>query len=311
MDLSLFFAGTAGSMPSPSRGLPAVLVRAGGDRILFDCGEGTQRQLIRSVGLPELDAIFITHFHADHWLGIPGMLKTFDMREREKPLAIYGPSGLKQLFATWKTVLGRIGYPLDLHELDPHEEVRLSAEYLISAFPVDHSVPTFGYAFVEDDRPGHFDPDAAQKLGIKPGPDFAALQRGETVDGVAPEQVMGEPRRGRKIVFSGDTAPCQAVEVFAHQADLLVHEATFTEDDRARARQTNHSTAAQAAEVAKQAEAVLLALVHTSVRYFPREIPAEAQRAFTNTVLPRDFDVIEVPFPERGEPRLVKDSSSP
>ena len=310
MDLSLFFAGTAGSVPTPRRGLPAILLRAGGERILFDCGEGTQQQLLRSAGLPELDAIFISHFHLDHWLGLVGMLKTFDLRARERPLTIHGPPGLKSLFSTLRPVMGRTSYPLSLVELEPYEEVRFDG-YSIGSFPVRHRVEAYGYAFVEDDRPGRFDADAARALGVSEGPDFGRLQRGETVGDVRPEQVVGEDRPGRRIVYSGDTAPCQAIEVLARDADVLVHEATFLSDERARARDTGHSTAAQAAEIARDAGVRLLALCHLSTRYFPREIRDEARAVFPNTVVPRDFDAIEVPFPERGEPALVKGDAEP
>jgi ribonuclease Z len=305
MDLSLFFAGTAGSVPTARRGLPALLLRAGGDQLLFDCGEGTQQQLLRSVGLPELDAVFITHFHLDHWLGLLGMMKTFDLRGRERPLTVYGPPGLLGLMAAMKPAFGRVSYPLALEELDPHEDVRFGG-YLVSPFPVEHRVRAYGYAFVEDDRPGRFDAAEAERLGVTPGPDFGRLQSGETVNGVGPEQVMGEPRRGRRIVISGDTAPCQATEVFAHEADLLVHEATFMSDESDRARDTGHSTARQAAEVALAAGVKLLALTHLSTRYFPRDLRDEAREVFPDTLVPRDFDTIAVPFPERGEPQLVK-----
>jgi ribonuclease Z len=305
MDLSLFFAGTAGSVPTPRRGLPALLLRAGGDRILLDCGEGTQQQLLRSVGLPELDAIFITHYHLDHWLGIVGMLKTFDLRARERTLNVYGPPGLKALFHSLKPLIGRTGFPLQITELEPHGEVRFSG-YVIASFPVNHRVQAYGYAFIEDDRPGRFDVATARALGITEGPDFGRLQRGETVRDVHPEQVVGPGRHGRRIVYSGDTAPVQTVEVYAHRADVLVHEATFCEDERVRARDTGHSTARQAAQAAHDAEVGLLALMHLSTRYFPRDIRDEARAVFENTVVPRDFDAIEVPFPERGVPRLVK-----
>jgi ribonuclease Z len=310
MDLSLFFAGTAGSVPTARRGLPAILLRAGGERILLDCGEGTQQQLLRSAGLPELDAVFLSHFHLDHWLGLVGMLKTFDLRAREKPLAIHGPPGLKALFGLLRPVIGRTGYPLSLVELEPYEEVRFHG-YAIGSFPVRHRVEAYGYAFVEDDRPGRFDAETARRLGVEEGPDFGRLQRGEVVNGVRPEQVVGEDRPGRRIVYSGDTAPCQTVEVLANSADVLVHEATFLSDERARARETGHSTAAQAAEIARDAGVRLLALTHLSTRYFPREIRDEACAVFANTVVPRDFDVIDVPFPERGEPMLVKGEPEP
>jgi ribonuclease Z len=311
MDVSLFFAGTAGSVPTARRGLPALLLRAGGERILIDCGEGTQQQLLRSVGLPELDAIFVTHLHLDHWLGLLGMVKTFDLRSREKPLAIHGPPGLARVWEALRPiVIGRTGYPLRIVELEPHEEVRFGS-FLISPFAVKHRTEAYGYAFVEDERPGRFDVEAARALGVPEGPAWGRLQRGETVEGVRPDQVMGETRHGRRIVISGDTAPCEAVEVYAHHADLLVHEATFLEDERARARETGHSTARQAAEIARDAEVRLLALTHLSTRYFPRDIRDEARAVFPNSVVPRDFDEIAVPFPERGEPALVKPEREP
>jgi ribonuclease Z len=233
------------------------------------------------------------------------MLKTFDLRAREKPLTIHGPPGLRALFNGLRPLLGRLGYPLQLVELEAHGEVRCGG-YLVASFPVKHRVEALGYAFVEDERPGRFDADAARALGVAEGPDFGRLQRGETVGGVRPEQVMGEPRPGRRIVISGDTAPCQTVEVYAHAADVLVHEATFLDQELGRARETGHSTARQAAEIARDAGVRLLALTHLSTRYFPREVRAEAQAVFANTLVPWDFDAIEVPFPERGEPRLVK-----
>jgi ribonuclease Z len=310
MDLSLFFAGTAGSVPTARRGLPALLLRAGGDRLLFDCGEGTQQQLLRSIGLPELDAVFLTHYHLDHWLGLVGMLKTFDLRARERALTLHGPPGLRALLGGLRPVLGRVGYPLELVELEPHDELRFGS-YTVTCFPVKHRVEAFGYAFVEDERPGRFDADAARALGIAEGPDFGRLQRGEAVDGVRPDQVMGGRRAGRRIVISGDTAPCQTVEVYAHDADVLVHEATFLEDQRARARETGHSTARQAAEIGRDAGVRLLALTHLSTRYFPRDVRAEAQALFASAIVPRDFDAIDVPFPERGEPQLVKPAPEP
>ncbi len=311
MDLSLFFAGTAGSVPSARRGLPSLLLRTGGDRLLFDCGEGTQQQLLRSVGLPELDAVFLTHYHLDHWLGLLGMLKTFDLRTRERPLTLYGPPGLKALIGAMRpVVIGRTGYPLRLVELEPHEEVAFDG-YLIAAFPVDHRITAYGYAYVEADRPGRFDAAAARALGVPEGPDFGRLQRGEEVAGVRPEQVVGPQRPGRRIVISGDTRPCQTTEVYAHGADLLVHEATFLDVDRARARETGHSTAAEAAAVARDAGVRLLALYHLSTRYLPRDVRDEARAAFPNTIVPRDFDAIDVPFPERGEPELVKPEREP
>jgi ribonuclease Z len=306
MDLSLFFAGTGGSVPSARRGLPAVLVRRGGDRLLFDCAEGTQRQLMRSVGLLDLDAVFITHFHADHWLGLPGMLKSFALREREAPLTVYGPKGLDDLMDAMRIVYGRLPYELSIVELAPTETVERDG-YLIASIPVRHrGGASFGYALVEEPRPGQLDAQLAEQLGVSPGPDFGLLQRGETVSGVSPEQVMGAPREGRKVVLSGDTAPCEALAIASHQADVLVHEATFTEEESERAGQTLHSTARQAAALARDAEVRLLALTHISSRYAGGELRDEAREVFAATEALRDFDTIDVPFPERGGATLVR-----
>lgn len=311
MSLSVFFAGTAGSVPSARRGLPAVLVRHGGERLLFDCGEGTQRQLVRSVGLADLDGVFITHFHVDHWLGLPGMLKTFDLRERERPLTVYGPPGIGDLMRAMRFVYGRLSYELAIVELEPAETVaREGCE--VAAVPVRHrGGPAYGYALFEQPRPGRLDAELAERLGVTPGPDFGRLQRGETVNGVSPEQVIGPGRAGRKVVISGDTAPCEALAVAAHGADLLVHEATFAEEERERARQTAHSTARQAAELGRGAEVHLLVLTHLSTRYLGGELRDEARAVFPAAEVARDFDTVEIPFPERGRPVLVRWSARP
>jgi ribonuclease Z len=306
VDLSLFFAGTGGSVPSPRRGLPAILMRRGAERLLFDCGEGTQRQLMRSVGLADLDCLFVTHFHADHWLGLPGMLKSFGLRERERPFAVYGPTGLRQMMEETRFIYGRLPYELRVAELAAGETVRFE-DFEVAAIAVSHrNNNAYGYAIVEDSRPGHLDPELAERLGVTPGPDFGKLARGEIVAGVTPEQVMGPTREGRKIVISGDTSPCELLTIAAHQADVLVHESTFAEEDRERARQTGHSTALQAAQIALDAQARLLALTHISTRYPGGDLRAEARSVFAATEAPRDFDTIEVPFPEKGPAQLVR-----
>ena len=310
MDLDVLFLGTAGSSPSPRRGLPATLVRRGGDRLLVDCGEGTQRQLMRSVGLVELEELLITHFHADHVLGLPGMLKTFALRQRERELTVYGPRGLRRLFESLAPLIGRLTFPVELVELGPNDELDRDG-YRIAAFEVDHGGRGLGYALVEEPRPGVFDPVRARELGITPGPDFGRLQQGETVDGVDPAQVMGEERRGRKLVLTGDTAPSDMTRLVAWEADLLVHEATFLDEDAERARETRHSTAGQAAELAAAAGVELLALTHISPRYSGGQVRDEAREQFADVVVPRDFDRIEIPFPERGEPTLIRASDSP
>src|SRR5436305_6583159 len=223
MDLSVFFAGTSGSIPTVRRGLPALLVRRGGDRILFDCGEGTQRQLVRSVGLTDLDEVFLTHFHADHWLGLPGLLKTFDLRSRDKPLAIHGPPGLRELVTLAMRVAGRVRFELELVELAAGDVLERDG-YKIAPVPVAHRVSNaFGYVLYEDPRPGEFKPGVARALGVEPGPEFGQLQRGEAVRGVQPEQVLGPPRAGRKILISRDTSPCGTLRIATHKAALLGH----------------------------------------------------------------------------------------
>ena len=306
MDLSVFFAGTAGSIPTARRGLPAVLVRRGGDRILFDCGEGTQRQLVQSVGLTELTEVFLTHFHADHWLGLPGLLKTFDLRARERPLAIHGPPGVRELVTLAMRVAGRVRFELDLIELAPGDVLERDG-YRIAPVRVAHRVSNaLGYVLYEDPRPGEFDPETATALGVVPGPEFGRLQRGETIRGVRPEQVLGPARAGRKVVISGDTSPSETLQVASDAADLLVHEATFAEEERERAAETGHSTAGQAAALARDARVTMLALTHFSTRYPTGLLRDEARAIFPRTVLPRDFDTIDIPFPERGEPELIR-----
>jgi ribonuclease Z len=282
-----------------------VLVRRGGERILFDCGEGTQRQLVASVGLADLTDIFLTHFHADHWLGLPGLLKTFDLRGRERPLRVFGPRGLRELLTVMLRTAGRVRFELELVELQTGDVLQRDG-YKIAPFPVAHRGPAYGYALYEDERPGEFDPEAAVRLGLRAGPDFGRLQRGETVAEVSPEQVLGPARAGRKLVLSGDTVPCETLQVAAHHADLLIHEATFAEEEGERAAETGHSTASQAAQIAREADVGLLALTHISTRYSAGLLREEARAVFARTVLPRDFDTIEIPFPERGEPKLIR-----
>lgn len=316
MDLDVVFLGTSGGMPSARRNPAGLLVRRGGDRLLVDCGEGTQRQLLRSsVGLVDLPDVFLTHFHADHYLGLPGMLKTFALRGRELPLTVYGPPGLRDLFGALRRIFGKLGYPVELVELRAGERVERDG-YAIVAFPVTHGVSAIGYALVEQPRPGRFDVEAAAALGVPNGPERGALQRGDSVtlaDGavVTPDMVLGPARAGRTIVLAGDTAPADMVREVARGADLLVHEATFCEDEAERAAETSHSTARGAAEVARDAGVRMLALTHVSPRYFGREVLDEARDVFPETVLPRDFDIIEVRFEERGGARLVKGGALP
>jgi ribonuclease Z len=308
MDLSVLFLGTAGSMPTVQRAPASLLVRRGGDRILVDCGEGSQRQLLRSIGLPDLEHIFLTHYHADHFLGLPGMLKTFTLRGRTTPLTVYGPRGLRGLMSDLRRVYGKLSYEVRLVELTPSESVAFG-EYRIGAFAVRHRTEALGYALVEDGRPGRFDPGRAAALGIPPGPLFGRLQRGSAVDAdgrlIEPGEVMGPPRAGRRLVLTGDTEPCETTAAVAHNAQLLVHDGTFAAAEIERAHQTGHSTASEAASIAREAGVSLLALTHLSSRYLGSVIEKEARAVFERTVVPRDFDVIEIPYPEKGEPQLL------
>jgi ribonuclease Z len=311
MDMSVVFLGTAASAPTARRGLPAHLVRRAGDRILIDCGEGTQRQLLRSgAGLVDVDDVLLTHCHADHFLGLPGLLKTFGLRARDAPLRLYGPAGLGALMAALDPLIGRLPFQLTVRELQPGQDVERDG-YRLHPFATDHGTRSLGYAIVEDDRPGRFDLEAARRLGVPEGPMFGALQHGDAVtldsgETISADDVVGPSRPGRRVVFSGDTRPCRSLFDAAVGADVLVHEATFLEDERERAAETGHTTAAQAAHLARDAGVRLLALTHISTRYFGRDIAAEAVPEFAATVVPRDFDVVDVPLPEREPPHLLR-----
>jgi ribonuclease Z len=312
MDLSVVFLGTGGSVPSARRATACVLIRAGGRRILIDAGEGAQRQMILSTGLVHVDEIYLTHFHADHYLGLPGLLKTYDLLERQQPLRLVGPPGLGGLFDALRRIFGKLRYEVELVELDSGEAVEHDG-FEMRSFAVEHRMKALGYAFVEPQRPGRFDVDAARGLGITDERDFGRLQRGETISvngpDVTPDQVMGDPRAGRKLVVTGDTSPCEMTRVAAHEAQLLVHDGTFAVEETARATETGHSTARDAATLARDAEVGMLAIVHVSSRYSVGAVLDEAREVFPNTIAPRDFDLIEVPFPERGEPRLVPEGA--
>ena len=311
MDLDVLFLGTAGAVPTAQRAPAAYLVRRGGERILVDCGEGTQRQMLRSsAGLADIDLALVTHFHADHVLGLPGLLKTLSLRSREAPLTICGPPGLRSLMASLDRVIGRLSFPLTLAEISAGDAIERDG-YRIEPYATVHGVSSLGYALCEPMRPGQFDVEAATALGVPPGPLFGKLQHGEPVtldDGttIEPGQVVGAARPGRRIVFTGDTRPSTAVLAAAAGADLLVHEATFLEEEAERAAETGHSTAGQAATLARDAAVSLLALTHLSTRHTARQVREEAQAIFPDSVVPRDFDVIDVPFRERGMPRHIR-----
>jgi ribonuclease Z len=310
MDLYVTLVGTSASVPTAARGTAATLISRGGERWLVDCGEGTQRQLLRSgLGLVDLDLLLITHLHGDHYLGLPGLLKTYGLRDRDRRLRIVGPRGLVRLLEVLRPVIGRTPFPLEVDEIDErYAGVAAAGDgYRLEHLPSRHTVPSLAFALVEDERPGAFDVAAARGLGVEPGPDFGVLQRGGevvTAPGrtVRPADVLGPPRAGRTVVVTGDTEPCAPVLEAARGAAVLVHEATFLEEDRDRARETRHSTAREAAALARAADVGLLVLTHLSTRHAPREVREEAELEFARVLVPRDFDQVEVPFPERGGP---------
>jgi ribonuclease Z len=309
VDIEVMFLGTGGSAPSAARAPSATVLRREGDILLVDCGEGTQRQLLRStLGLSEIDLIAFTHYHGDHVLGLPGLLKTYDLHGRQRPLTLVGPPGLRGLLQAFAPFVGRLGYELEVHELRDGDEVERDGYRLVPR-AVRHRGPATAWALVEDGRPGVFDAGLADELGVPHGPERGALLRGEAVtlaDGrtIDPAQLVGPARTGRSVVLTGDTVPSDAVVELAHRADLLVHEATFVAADAERARETQHSTAGGAALIALEAGVRLLALTHLGQRTAPREVDAEARAVFPDTVVPRDFDIIVIPLPERGSPRI-------
>ena len=316
MDLSVTMLGTAASVPTYARGLPAVLVTAGATNILFDCGEGTQRQMMRAGGFTDLDAIFLSHYHLDHWFGLAGIIKSFDLREREKPLSIYGPRFLGEKLAAIESMVGGVRYEIkssSFDHFDWNERVKFDG-FEVEPFIVDHRAKNcYGFAIVEEDRPGRLDVEKAGELGVRPGPDMGKLKAGQPVvsdygDLVKPEQVIGEARPGRKIVYSGDTRPCDAVRAFADDADLLIHEATFGSMDSKRATETGHSTGYQAARIAKQSDVRVLMMTHISPRTTVGELLNDADLVEpTNGLTIRvasDFDRVTIPLRDRGDVSL-------
>ena len=317
MSLTVRLLGTAASRPTVERNVSSVVVVREGETLMFDCGEGTQRQMMRYGTSFALADIFFTHTHTDHVLGVIGLTRTLQLQGRTDPLRIWGPKGSARVLRQWSGFGGeRLGYPVEIAELEPGASVKRK-DYSIVAFPVDHrGASAVGYALVEDLRRGRFNPDLARELGVPEGPMWGELHRGRAVtlpDGrvVEPGTLVGPTRAGRRIVITGDTAPVDTVRVLSEGADVLVHEATFSEDERQRAAETLHTTARQAGELAAAADVRLLALTHFSPRYFGPELLEEALAVFPRAVAPRDFDVIEVPFAERGEPRLVRRGARP
>ena len=299
--LSIIFLGTGGSWPTVKRNVSALAVKRGSEIILFDCGEGTQRQFQKSkLSYMQISKVFITHFHGDHFLGLPGLIQTMQLNDREKPLHIYGPKGIKHLVSQ----LLSLGYFKPVYRITAHEvkdgDILYFEEYAIHVVAVNHNVPAVGYSLEENTRPGKFDKPKALQLGIPEGPLFSKLQKGQpiTLDNgtkITPDQVLGPPRKGRKIVISGDTKPCDTLIAFSKDADVLIHDATFASDLEDIAFEYGHSTACQAAEIAHKAGVGKLFLVHVSPRYLDhRVLENDARNVFKNSFVPKDFQETEV-----------------
>ena len=305
--LQVYFLGTAGALPTPVRNPSCIMIRRGTDTLLFDCGEGAQQQMMRARCGFTINAIFVSHWHADHFLGIFGLVQTMSFNGRTDPLTIYGPAWVHDFVETVKKVSRfNLKFTLDSVELNDGSWVRFDG-YTVTAFAVSHGLPALGYVLEEDPRPGRFDREQAIALGVPPGPLFGKLQRGETIrvikDGVEhevlPSEVMGAPRPGRKIVYTGDTRPVvPALVAHAKDADLLIHDATYDESEIKRAAEFYHATARQAGEAAAAANVRTLVLTHISSRYTDTSgHVAEAKAVFSGTiVVPDDLVMLDVSY---------------
>jgi ribonuclease Z len=305
MSLTLRFLGTAASRPTVERNVASVAVAREGETFLVDCGEGTQRQMMRYGVSFALADVFFTHTHTDHLLGIIGLTRTLQLQGRTEPLRLWGPRGSARLLRQAVAFGGdRVGFPVEVLEVEAGTAIRRSDEHDVMPFAVEHpGIAAVGYALVEHERRGRFNPELARTLGIPEGPLWGQLHRGRTVtldDGrvIDPATLVGPTRPGRTVVITGDTRPCAATVDAARGADLLVHEATFADDEAARAKETGHSTAREAAMVARVAEARRLVLTHVSARYShdTRDLEAEARQVFPEVRVARDGTEIEVPY---------------
>jgi ribonuclease Z len=307
--LSVTFLGTSASRPTVERNVPGLAVVREGETFLVDCGEGTQRQMMRYGVSFALNEIFFTHFHADHFLGVIGLVRTFGLQGRTDPLHLYGPKGAKRVLEQALTLgVDRIPFSVEVHEVKPGEAIRETGSgkreaYEIKVFGTEHGGASVGYALAEHERRGRFDPEKARVAGIPEGPLWGKLTKGETIttengQRFTPAEFVGPNRPGRLLVITGDTRPCASVVDAAQGADLLVHEATFGEEEKDRAKDTNHSTALEAAQVALAAKVKKLVLVHLSARYSvaPEELLTEARTVFAETVVARDGMAVEVPY---------------
>jgi ribonuclease Z len=300
--MKLVFLGTGGSWPSPERNVSAIALKRGSEVILFDCGEGTQRQLMKStVSFMQVSKIFITHFHGDHFLGLPGLLQSMSLNDRKEELEIYGPDGCADLVHSIMN-LGYYSptYPVRMTDVNPGDALEFEG-YKVAVGAASHNVPALFYVLEEGQRPGKFDKPRALELGIPEGRLFSQLQSGKTVEHkgrtFTPEMVLGPPRPGRKVVFSGDTKPCDAIVELARDCDALIHDSTTAADLEEKANQYGHSSSRQAAEAAKCAGAAVLFLTHISPRYEETaRMLADAKAVFDNSLVAEDFMEYEVRY---------------
>jgi len=294
--LDILFLGTGASIPSRDRAMPCTAVRCGTGIVLFDCGEGTQRQMMISpFSFMKIKGIFITHMHGDHFLGLPGLLQTMGLLGRKEKMVVCGPEGLSDgLKAVLSACEGNIEYELEIVELTHGATIEFDG-FAVSAFRTDHNVPSFGYKLTEKDAKGRFDKKRATELGLKPGPDFSLLQDGKSVGDVTPDMVIGPPRPGCTLVYSGDTSPCGELSKAAAGADVLIHESTFSDNESKLAAEHKHSTSVQAAETAKACGCKALFLIHISNRYENKDqIEKEARSVFERSFVPNDMDLYKI-----------------
>jgi ribonuclease Z len=301
--LRVIFLGTGGSLPTRNRNPSAIMVNREGELLLFDCGEGTQQQMMRArTGMMNLSSIFVSHFHADHFLGIPGLIQTMSFMGRTEPLLIYGPDGTREFTELFKA-FGFFNFKYEIYgiQLKPGDILERK-DYVIRALKTEHSIPSLGYALIENPRPGRFNREKAVGLGIPPGPLFAELQKGNSleVDGklVKPEDVMGSLRPGRNVVYSGDTRPCESILEASRDADLLIHDCSFSDEMMDWAEESGHSTAGEVAALAKEARVRRLILTHISSRYTDDVDPIlnDSKKIFGNVIVAEDLMEVEVPY---------------
>lgn len=294
--MDILFLGTSAAVPSRDRSTSCIAVREGSDVVLLDCGEGAQRQLMRSpFSFMKVRAILITHLHGDHVFGLPCLLQTMGLSNRQEPLTVYGPPGLRLFVDQTMTITeGDTSYPLDVVELDGGERFSVKG-FECSCFGTDHGIASLGFVLRAPNRPGRLDREKALRLGLRDGPDMARVKRGETVNGVSPEDVVGPEVPGPSVCYTGDTRPCEGTAENARGATVLIHEATYMSTESRNAEEHGHSTALQAAEVARAAGVGSLIMTHVSHRYEDRgELEEEARAVFPNSYAADDLVLFEI-----------------